>query len=79
VTVPHFQNNVRLRLNTREDYKHIHGERNGLCGGTAEESTAVNELYKVSDSVNFLSEGRITQQPTAVAGQIVTEKNITSV
>jgi len=37
--------------------------------------TAVNEMYKASHSVHFVSDGQITQ-PLTVVDQIVTERNV---
>jgi hypothetical protein len=60
------QNDVRLRLNTREDYKIYMGE-NGMYGCNVKAIT-VNTTCNVYDSIHSVSEGQITQRPTAVIG-----------
>lgn len=37
--------------------------------------TAVNEMYKASHIVHFVSDDQITQ-PLSVVGQVVTERNV---
>jgi hypothetical protein len=39
------------------------------------EIVTISEIYKVFVSVYFVSEGHISQAPTIIVGQIVTEIN----
>jgi hypothetical protein len=45
-----------------------------VCGGNLE-ITAINEIHEMSPSVYFVSEGQVTEPPTVISGQVVSEIN----
>lgn len=46
--------------------------QNGACGGNVE-IIVINEIYKTSIIEYFVSGGQITESPTVIVGQVVTE------
>jgi hypothetical protein len=68
------QNNVQLHINAREDCKLYKG-KNGMCGFNSE-IIANTEIYEVSVSIYFLYECQITEPPTFIVGQVVSERTV---
>jgi hypothetical protein len=64
--------NVWLRIDTREDFE-VYMVQNRVCGGNVG-TVAVVEYMPVS--VYFVSEGQITQSPSVIIGQVVTESYV---
>jgi hypothetical protein len=63
VAFDNIQTKNRLLANTREDNKMCAREYGDYSG--SEEIVAISETFKLSVSIYFVSEGQITQPPTA--------------
>jgi hypothetical protein len=48
--------------------------KNGVYGGNVE-IIATSDIFKVSASIYFVSQGKISQPFTVIVGQVVTERN----
>jgi hypothetical protein len=60
------QKNVFLHVNYIVRRHNIHGNKMGI-----NEIIAINDIYKISPSVYFVSEGQIAQSATVILGQDV--------
>jgi hypothetical protein len=70
-------NNVRPRTNYKGRLHCVHGENR--VHGSNVDIKAIAEIYKVSVSIYFAPDSRITQALIVIVGQVVTDRNLSLV